>query len=316
MIKAVVVGLYIKMDYLFGSSDGGTAYGNLLRYPELALRKKLDALGVVFYSEQQLPLKEADVVICVDVTPELFRRIKELPPRVFKILQSCESVLYAPFSHYVDVIMSPVWDVVLTWNRAFAGENIFYYDIPIAGKTASGLPETLCIKEHEFKERGVVVASGKGTDPRGFAPERNRFYRDMAAAGCIDLYGQGWKVSPKRHSFGKIDDKIAVLKNYSYALVIENIWTDGYVTEKIGDCILAGLPVIYCGDSFHAQKRFPDTFVPLESIDYDSFVKARGQIKQNYTAFFDAVQKSYGNSDTWCDSYISVMENIFRNMLR
>ena len=311
MVKAVVVGLYVDKDCVFGSSNGGTGYGNYLHYPEILLRKMLEVYNIAFFSESQLPLEEADVVLCIDLTPDLYDRIKQLPSGIYKILQACESPLYAPFSHYYKVLGDPVWNAVLTWNRAFEGENIFHYDIPITGKTGSGLPEFLPERDLEFSECGVVIASGKGRDPRGFLPERQQFYKKMTAAGYIDLYGNGWKVEPEKNRFGKINDKIAVLKKYSYALVIENLWSDGYVTEKIGDCILAGLPVIYAGDFYYAQMRFPDTFVPLTDINVDCFIQAREKIRQNYTDFCQAVRGSYQNSDTWCDSYLLAMKNIF-----
>ena len=313
MKKVVVVGMYRKYDQRFGDSDGGTAYGHLLLYPEIVARRKFEQEDIYFYSEAELPVEQADIVLCVDLTEELYQRIKKLPSRVFKILQSCESVIYAPLSHSPEVIMDPVWDVVITWNRGFEAHHVIFYDIPFAGKTASGLPAVPGERQSVFKEKGVVIASNKGTDHRGYAQQRNRLYRRLAAEGYIDLYGHGWgEVNKRKNIMGKANDKIGTLKNYSYALVIENIWTSGYVTEKIADCILSGLPVIYMGDPYHANRRFPGTFTALDEISIDSFVSCRKQLQQNYHTFQQALQKAYTTSDMWCDSWLDALTECFR----
>ena len=312
MKKVTVVGMYRKPDQKFGASDGGTAYGNLLLYPETAACRRFEGEGIGFYSESELPPEEADMVLCADLTPELYERMKALPRHIFKILQACESVIYAPLSHAPEVIMDPLWDVVMTWNRGFEAPHVVHYDIAFAGRSASGLPETLPSGSGEFKERGVVIASNKGPDHRGYAPQRNRFYLELAKKGFIDLYGHGWSGSRKNNVCGRVNDKIAVLRSYSYALVIENIWGSGYVTEKIADCILGGIPVIYMGDSCFAQKRFPGCFVPLEEISFEAFTACREKIRNGRDAFQQALAKAYANSDTWCDSYIAALAECFR----
>ena len=311
MKKVSVVGMYRQKNQRFGSSDGGTAYGNLLLYPEKVARKRFEKEDIFFFSEDELPLEKADIVLCIDLTEELYQRLEKLPPHIFKILQSCESVIYAPLSHSPEVIMNPMWDAIITWNRGFEAPYVIYYDIPFAGKTASGLPEQLPKKPEEFKERGVVIASCKGTDHRGYAPQRNRFYRRLAEEGYIDLYGHGWGMNKNKNMMGRVTDKIGVLKNYSYALVIENIWTSGYVTEKIADCILGGLPVIYMGDFCHATRRFPGTFSVLEEISIDSFISCREQIRQNRNTFQQALEQAYMKSDTWCDSWLAALSECF-----
>lgn len=314
MKKTVVIGMYTDPSKKFGVSDGGKSYGNLLQYPGIALRQKFEPAGYGFFSESELPLEEADIILCVDLTPAIYERLSRLPARICKILQACESVVYAPLSHSGEVLMDPLWDAVMTWNRGFEGSHIVYYDIPIAGKTASGLAETLPAWDGIFHTKGAVMASNKGGDIRGTTWKRNLFYPACAKAGLIDLYGHNWPARPDLNCLGPANDKIEVLKKYSYALVIENIWTSGYVTEKIADCILAGLPVIYMGDSFHAERRFPGAFVTLEEISTEAFLECRNQLQKNYASYHEAVRRSFAASDTWCDSYLAAFGECLKRL--
>ena len=313
MKKVTVLGMYIKKDESIGQNDGGTLYGNLLNYPGILARKMLEAEGFQFYSESELPPEQADIVFCVDLTPELWERVKALPPRVRKILQACESPIYARFSHFAsEVLMHPCWDRIMTWNRSYEADFIVHYDIPVAGKSVSeplsGQPE---ITPELLSRPGAVISSFKQGDKRGMAPRRDKLYRQFAHEGLIDLYGKNWKVNPKRHVFGPVDNKLKVLQQHPFALVIENIWAPGYVTEKLPDCILSGIPVIYWGDFPNAQRRYPDTFIPLEEVSGAGFLKAREQLTARYAELRQNVMRCRDGSDHWCDTYLDAMKQVF-----
>jgi len=313
MKKVTVMGMYIKKDDPIGDSDGGTAYGNLLHYPGVLSRKMLGKDGFRFFSESELPPEHADIVFCVDLTPELWERIKTLPPQVHKILQACESPIYAQLSHFAgDVLKHPCWDRIMTWNRSYEADPVVHYDIPMAGKSVSEplssqpdiTPEFLC-------QPGAVISSFKQGDIRGMAPLRDALYRKLAGQGIIDLYGMNWQINPKRHIFGPVDNKLKVLQQHPFALVIENIWAPGYVTEKLPDCILAGIPVIYWGDLPNAQRRFPNTFIPLEDVSVSGVLKAREKLVAKYAELRENVLKCRAESDHWCDSYLEAVRKCF-----
>ncbi|MCL5125092.1 MAG: hypothetical protein M1511_11445 [Deltaproteobacteria bacterium] len=57
-------------------------------------------------------------------------------------------------------------------------------------------------------------------------------------------------------------------------MVVENNICPGYVTEKLGYSILAGLPAIYWGDSKNAERRFGKVFVPLGELTEKGFLAA------------------------------------------
>ena len=313
MKKVTVVGMYVGKTDRFGADDGGTAYGNLLNYPGILARRMLEQDGFVFFNESELPAEEADIVFCIDLTPELWNRIKGLPGKVHKILQSCESPIYARFSHFAaEVLTSPVWDAVMTWNRSYEADHVVHYDIPVAGKSVSEpLGEQAEPSAEYLARHGAVISSFKQGDIRGMAPVRDALYRELAVKGFIDLYGKNWKCDPEKNIFGAADNKLKILQKHPFALVIENIWAPGYVTEKLPDCILAGIPVIYWGDFSHAQRRFPDTFIRLEEVSVSGFLKAREQLMDRYPDLRKNVLNCREGSDHWCDSYLNAIRKVF-----
>ena len=313
MKKVTVMGMYIKKDDPIGNSDGGTVYGNLLLYPGILSRKMLEKEGFRLFSESELPPEQADIVFCVDLTPELWERVKALPPQIHKILQSCESPIYAPLSHFAGVVlMHPCWDRIMTWNRSYEADFIVHFDYPVAGKSVSEpLQRQPEITPEFLSGPGAVISSFKRGDIRGMAPQRDSLYRKLAGQGIIDLYGMNWKVDPKRNVFGPVDNKLKILQKHPFALVIENIWAPGWVTEKLPDCILAGIPVIYWGDFPNAQRRFPDTFIPLEDVSVSGVLKAREKLVANYAELRENVLKCREESDHWCGSYLEAVRKCF-----
>lgn len=85
----------------------------------------------------------------------------------------------------------------------------------------------------------------------------------LAKLGVIDLYGRGWDQwwSPKSMWLpywqnrttlmsiyrGSCKSKFEVLSQYKFCLCFENMDMDGYITEKIFDCLYAGTIPLYLG---------------------------------------------------------------------
>lgn len=79
----------------------------------------------------------------------------------------------------------------------------------------------------------------------------------------IDVYGNGYK---------HIDDKMDVLYNYKYALVIENCQYPDYWTEKLADCILAGCYPVYCGAT-NVDEYFSEGITQADISQYDATIR-------------------------------------------
>lgn len=290
---------YYDEAYDLSGSDGRDDYGNYLYYPSRVLKKRLEDLGHECIASRK-GLDKADIVVLVDWGPDFLNTVHSLPKTIRKILMCGESKLYVPWLHHAEVMFSKNWDAVLTYNRGFSGPKIIHYDIPIS-------PDLLArpLKEKE-SSKGVVVSSFKN-DRRGDTPERDQLYYQLATKGKIDLYGHGWNRDEKSGILGVIRDKIYMMSGYRFALVVENNICPGYVTEKLGDSVLAGLPAIYWGDSKNAERRFGNVFVPLEELTEKGFQEAKGKLLENYDTLLNNVIISRSSSDKWCDSCIDAM---------
>lgn len=94
--------------------------------------------------------------------------------------------------------------------------------------------------------------------------------------GLLDLYGKGWDIlrnlPPKwQKKLPPIfainpplacDNKLEKIRHYQYGLCIENAKFSGYVTEKIIDCLVAGVIPLYMGapdiDKYIPEECFVD----------------------------------------------------------
>lgn len=104
----------------------------------------------------------------------------------------------------------------------------------------------------------------------------------LAKQGVIDLYGRRWKEwwSPfsmwtpywkNRRTLmeiyrGSCRSKYEVLSQYNFCLCFENMLMDGYVTEKIFDCLYAGTIPLYLG-----AKDIQNLIPPEAYIDCSHF---------------------------------------------
>ena len=113
-----------------------------------------------------------------------------------------------------------------------------------------------------------------------YRPDRSRALRRPSARRSrrcrgltdFDLYGEGWErrhpaVDPALHAAaqrvyrGPIDDKLALLAGYRFALVYENTRFRGYISEKLFDCFFARCIPIYSGAPDVAQFVPPNAFI-------------------------------------------------------
>jgi hypothetical protein len=100
--------------------------------------------------------------------------------------------------------------------------------------------------------------------------ERTRFVRAMGPD--IDIYGRApWSGENKWEHFpnylGSVDDKMAVMRRYTFALVFENTDHAGYVSEKILDALRAGaIPLYWGGGDFLTQCIPDDCYIDCRTV--------------------------------------------------
>lgn len=133
------------------------------------------------------------------------------------------------------------------------------------------------------RKKRIVIINGCH-NPRARSREqyslRIQAMTDLSNVGVVDLYGKGWNRWWSRSAFwlpywknfsalmsiykGECTSKFEVLQNYEFCLCFENMSMDGYITEKIFDCLYAGTIPLYMGA--------PDI---LDYIPEDVFVDCR-----------------------------------------
>lgn len=94
--------------------------------------------------------------------------------------------------------------------------------------------------------------------------ERFLTIHHLMEAKLLDLYGKGWP--PSMASPIPDGEKIDVLRRYRFGLCIENTAMPGYVTEKIIDCLIAGVIPIYAGAPDIEQFVPPECFMRLDNL--------------------------------------------------
>ncbi|MEN6414179.1 MAG: glycosyltransferase [Veillonellales bacterium] len=100
------------------------------------------------------------------------------------------------------------------------------------------------------KQLCTLIAGNKFSNVPGelYSERRSAIeYFENQPGNPFDLYGRGWKTSGYQCYKGEIAGKLAVLSRYRYCICYENGAINGYITEKIFDCFVAGCVPIYLG---------------------------------------------------------------------
>lgn len=134
--------------------------------------------------------------------------------------------------------------------------------------------------ENSGRKKRVVVINGSH-NPHARSREqyslRIQAMAELSKIGIVDLYGKGWNRWWSRSAFwlpywknfralmsiyrGECASKFEVLQNYEFCLCFENMSMDGYITEKIFDCLYAGTIPLYMGAPNILEYIPEDVFV-------------------------------------------------------
>jgi hypothetical protein len=141
------------------------------------------------------------------------------------------------------------------------------------------------------EDRKFITAFVSNKEPACPGPElyseRIRAIRHFAKTGEIEFYGPGWKAPrfPRRRfqwkwcfdrKFkaawrGTAPSKCEALSRYRFAVCFENMVLDGWITEKLFDCLHAGTIPVYLGAPDIAAHVPPGAFVDFRQFgSYDA----------------------------------------------
>ncbi|MCX7101604.1 MAG: glycosyltransferase [Methylobacter sp.] len=242
--------------------------------------------GIDFVTYDQVKgICEIDAVIFLDRPQSNNPKVEELMGAdiaKYLIIYECE------------VIKQDTWesDYHQNFNRIFTWSDTLvdgqrYIKINFAIDTVS--PYDFEILKSEFNQRKLVtlIAGAKHSQhPNELYSHRNRTIRwfESNAIDDFDLYGVGWNSEMFPSYKGKVDDKLATLSRYRFAICYENAMQyPGYISEKILDCFRAGVVPVYggapnighwipanCYIDICQFTNYDDLYVHLKAIDIDT----------------------------------------------
>jgi hypothetical protein len=185
-----------------------------------------------------------------------------------------------------------VWskfDALLTWNtyltessEAFTFESGAYYDLPYCSDY--GIAPIEDLPDPSQRERAVCQVCGDkySLAAEEIYSERRKIARwfHAHAKTRMDVFGRPAMATPNYR--GEAGDKASTFSRYRYALCFENtyhpLWTRGYLTEKILDCMASLTIPIYYGCSNIEELVPSDCFIDYRNFssleELDAFLQA------------------------------------------
>lgn len=133
---------------------------------------------------------------------------------------------------------------------------------------------------HTLRQNRLVVINGihrpKSSEREQYSV-RIKAMSELSKFDAIDLYGKGWHRWWSRSAFwkpywknvlpimsiykGPCESKFDVLSRYDFSLCLENTIMEGYITEKIFDCLYAGTIPLYLGAPDISTSIPPEAFI-------------------------------------------------------
>lgn len=150
-----------------------------------------------------------------------------------------------------------------------AGNKYFKEERPLFRKFLSGIKDLLLNRKRESLSKEIFKTQ--------LHDRRLELIEHFGSLEKIDLFGSNWKnltILPAhwRNRLEKIisrldpqkcEDKQALISNYKFSVCLENLVYPGYVTEKMIDCLYAGVIPLYQGAPDIADFVPEECFIDL-----------------------------------------------------
>jgi hypothetical protein len=258
-------------DRLFDRSDAVLNRDDTLE-PFIRLRDALNGQGIELHTADRLLQPEADAERCDYYSLGVLENYQQMAARGNVDLKAF--VVFEP-----PVVDQRLYRELPKLTAAF--ERVYVHNTVGDGYSLKGVDQSKLRQLYwpqprkdvieEFWSRGdrlrrMVMINGNHK-PGSFNAElyskRIEALAALARFGTVDLYGRGWERWWSRNSMwlpywlhrrtlmsiykGSCPSKFEVLSRYDFALCFENMAMQGYVTEKLFDCLYAGTVPLYWG---------------------------------------------------------------------
>ncbi|QDD66449.1 hypothetical protein EJD96_20925 [Herbaspirillum seropedicae] len=240
--------------------------------PFVRLREALQARGARLDTADYLPQQQSTIEIHEYYSLGVLENYKALLARPDVRLKAF--VIFEP-----PVVEPRLYDSLPELTAAF--EHVYVHNTVGDGYSLAGVDASKLRKlywpqprrgvisqywERQERQQRIVVINGNHI-PQPVANElyskRIEAMAALAKFSSVDLYGRGWHKWWSRASMwwpywknrrtlmsiyhGACDSKYEVLSRYAFSLCFENMAMQGYVTEKLFDCLYAGTVPLYLG---------------------------------------------------------------------
>lgn len=144
-----------------------------------------------------------------------------------------------------------------------------------------------------------------------------QFFSSCCPEGEFDLFGAGWLGSQAwKGPFSA--SKFDLVKQYKFCICYENMKDqNGYITEKIFDCLVGGCVPVYWGADNIAEYIPKECFIDRRQFgsNEDLYKYLKSIDEQTYARFLDAAEFFLGSEQAQRFS-IKSFANVFLNALR
>jgi hypothetical protein len=251
--------------------DPSSPIGDNLMYPFVYLKEYFRSKGHHVCTIDMAPLEHYDAVVFLEypgATNKYYQELRSRYPKTPLYLVLVEPDTIRPANWKLE--NHKAFKKIFSWNTLIADNKRYIW---LSWPTKIQIEDISAIKKSKFC---TLIASNK------FSNIKNELYSERRNAirwfekndpNNFDLYGVGWdriyiailgranfildKIYRKLKNYPKVDiyssyrgtlkNKREALKEYKFAICYENAICNGWITEKIFDCMMAGVVPVYLG---------------------------------------------------------------------
>lgn len=180
------------------------------------------------------------------------------------------------------------FSVIFTWDDSLV-DNIRYFHFYNPQPVLKMIDPVVDFYDKKFST--LIAGNKHSSDARELYTERVKIieYFEEIETNDFDFYGIWWDSCNYKNYKGAINKKIDYLKQYKFCICYENMTgINGYVTEKIFDCFIAGCVPIYWGADnindyipsncfidrrvFNSNQELYDYLKTISKDEYESYL--------------------------------------------
>lgn len=252
------------------------------------------------------------------------------------VLQECEVVL----PHNWNAKSHNIFDKIFTWKTNIVNDKK-YILLNFSNNLPTNINKDLTVKT---KFCTIIAGNKKSNHPQELYSKRIEAIRwfELNHPDSFDLYGVGWDrhrfggikplralnriewltklLAPNFPSYrGKVHSKKDTLEKYKFAICYENAKDiEGYITEKIFDCFIAGIIPIYWGANNISDYIPKGCYINRNSFDsYDELYNYMINISdEEYLRYLNNIEEFLSSESSYpytCDYFANTIVGVMKS---